>query len=328
MLSSRPFDTIASGDRVDCWTLRNAAIEVEVLTFGARLHSLLAPDRSGDIANVVRGPVDLAGRLADLEFPYAGAIVGRWANRLADGRVMVDGTVHRLAPNEGSTTLHGGPESIDRLVWQAEPITDATSPSVRMRLTSPDGDNGFPATLEITVTYRLAEPATLVIEIEATADAPTVANLTTHTYWNLGPDPQIGSHRLQVPADRVVAVDADLLPVDVRPVDGTPFDRRQGPALGDVLVGVDIDHCLVLDGSPAAILTDPVSGRRMTIDTDQPAIQVYGGGLLPSRHAAVALEPEIAPDAPNRPDLDLGPRGLLGPGDVYRHVTTIAVDTI
>jgi aldose 1-epimerase len=131
-----------------------------------------------------------------------------------------------------------------------------------------------------------------------------------------------------VPAARVVAVDADLLPVAVHAVDGTPFDLRRGPALADVLDGVDIDHCLFLEGNPAAILTDPVTGRRLTVDTDQPAIQVYGGGMLPSRHAAVALEPEIAPDGPNRPDLDLGPRGVLAPGDVYRHVTTITLDTI
>ncbi len=327
-LSSRPFGILPGGDQVTCWTLSRGEVSVDVLDYGARLHALHAPDRNGAIENIVLGPDDLADHLTG-RLPYAGGIVGRWANRLAEGRVRVDGTVHELATNESTTTLHGGPDSFDKRRWSAEPA-GADDPGVTMRLSSPDGDNGFPGNLEVATTYVLTDDRTLSISIEATTDAPTVVNLTTHAYWDLGGRRRVAAHRLQVPAARMLAVDDDLLPTSVVEVDGTPFDLRGSPLLADVLDQVDVDHCFLLDdgGGTAAVLSDHRSGRRLRMSTNQPCVQVYLGGQLHHPHAGLAIEPQMAPDAPNRPDLDVGPRGTLHPGEVYRHRLTLRVDTI
>lgn len=324
-ITSRPFGTAPDGAAIECWTLERADLRVEVLTFGARLHAVHMPDRHGTIDNVVAGPAGMAGHISGT-VPFAGAIVGRWANRLGGGAVEIEGVDHPLATNEGTTTLHGGPTGFDRRTWRAEPVSDGRGPAVRLHLISPDGDNGFPGTLEVTATYRLLHGGALGLEIEATTDAPTVCNLTTHAHWDLGGGNRVGSHRLRVPADRYVEVDEQLLPVAVRPVDGTPFDLRAGGLLDTVLDKVELDHCYLLDTDIAAELSHGRSGRRLVMTTDQPAAQVYLGGQLERRHAAIAIEPQVAPDAPNRPDLDLGPRGLLHPGETYRHHLTMQFD--
>jgi aldose 1-epimerase len=207
----------------------------------------------------------------------------------------------------------------DQLVWRAEPLDRLDSVGVRFSHRSPDGDQGFPGNLDATVTYWLTAADELVFEYEAVCDAPTVVAMTNHAYWNLAGEGTISDHTLQVNAGRFVDIDELKIPTEVRSVTGTRFDfrlprRLSGPDFGD-----GFDHCLVLEPySPAAVLMHEPSGRRMTIETDQPGLQVYTANDLQSRHCGVALEAEALPDSPNRPDF---PSVVIRPGDTYRHTT-------
>ncbi|UQX04174.1 aldose epimerase family protein [Streptomyces sp. RerS4] len=317
----------------------------EVNTHGARLHSLTLPDRWGHIADVVLAARDPAA----VEGParYFGATVGRYANRIAGGRLVVDGVTHRLATQETGHTLHGGPDGFDQRVWRCEPFHSAHRTGVRLFLHSPDGDQGFPGALDVRVTYTLDRDDNLTLSYQAVADAPTILNLTNHAYWNLEGEGRgnVLSHHLQVEAPLYTPVDAELIPDGPhRSVSGTPFDLRRPRRLSDVLTHTDaqlalagggFDHNWVLDGArratprKAAVLYAPASGRRMEVRTTEPGIQVYtaqgltgditGKGGGPYRaYAGVALETQHFPDSPNRPDY---PTVLLRPGELYRSTT-------
>lgn len=268
--------------------------------------------------NLVQAPV-IGDDLAATDRGYRGSTIGRYANRIANARFSLGGTDYSLDANDGPHTLHGGEIGFDQLHWRAEPLKRTDSVGVRFSVRSPDGDQGFPGNLDAAVTYWLTAANELVFEYEAVCDAPTVVAMTNHAYWNLAGEGTISEHILQVNADRFVDMDELKSPTEVRSVAGTRFDfrfprRLSGPDFGD-----GYDHCLVLEPSgPAAVLMHGPSGRRMTIETDQPGLQVYTANNLQPRHCGIGLEAQALPNSPNRPDF---PSVVLRPGETYRQVT-------
>lgn len=338
---------------IECIVLVAGELRVEVLTYGAHLVGVWAPARDGTVDNLVSSLRDDAGRVDPLRYedpvanPHLGATIGRYANRIGGARFVLDGDIVELLANEGPNQLHGGPVGFDRHVWQASTASDTHAAEVTLRHTSPHGDQGFPGTVEVQVRYRLDDQGGLSIDHEGWTDAPTVLNLTNHSYWNLhgtsdGADAHIGSHELRVDAGRVVEVDTSMIPTGaLRHVAHTVFDLRRptllGPLLSDgaLVATKGLDHCYVLDAqdaqdaqdapdvdrrTPAPVeLSDPASGRRLRLWTDQPGVQVYtsnhGAGDLPA-HSTVCLETQALPDTPNHPQF---PSTVLRPGVRYRH---------
>ncbi|GLW73774.1 aldose 1-epimerase [Kitasatospora phosalacinea] len=334
---------LPDGQPITRWTFgAPGGVTAEVLSLGARLEALHAPDRDGQRANVVLGGGDVA-ELLDAA-AYFGATVGRYANRVAGGLLPLDGTVHRLATQDTGHTLHGGPDGYATRQWEGEAVREEHRVGVRLRLHSPDGDQGFPGALTAEVGYLLDADGELTIEYRATTDAPTVVNLTNHAYFNLAGEGNgtVLDHLLRVDASGYLPVGDDLIPLGpVEPVDGTPFDLRTARALGERFAlrhpqlgpaGSGYDHNWVLDGTglrTAAVLTDPASGRRLECRTTEPGLQVYTGNLFdgsvtgrsgrPYRaYAGIALETQHFPDSPNRPDY---PSTVLRPGEEYRSTT-------
>jgi aldose 1-epimerase len=348
-----PFGTAPDGTAVERWTLTNGDITMRVLTWGGVIQSLEVPDADGNVDNVVLGFSDLAGYFDDTT--YFGALIGRYGNRIGGGTFTLDGTTYHLPLNNGPNTLHGGPDGFDDKVWTATDVSDADNAALELRLVSPDGDQGFPGTLTATVTYTLGADNRLQVHYEATTDAPTVVNLTQHTYWNLAGEGSgsIYDHELQINADGYTPVDSTLIPTgEIAPVDGTPFDFRDPTAIGSrirendqqLLYGQGYDHNWTLDredngareGSDsedaleeAAVLHDPDSGRTLTISTTEPGLQFYSGNFLDGtlvgsggsiyrQGDGLALETQHYPDSPNKPDF---PSTELRPGEVYDSTT-------
>ncbi|MGW1888936.1 aldose epimerase family protein [Streptomyces sp. NPDC002004] len=307
--------------RVHRWTLERGGVRVRVLTYGGIVQSVEVPDRDGRPAGIALGFDELDGYV---EHPaeYFGALVGRYANRIAGGRFPLDAHVLHLVQNSGPNSLHGGEYGFDRRVWDAEHVPHG----VRLSRVSPHGEEGFPGRLEVSVTYTLDEDGSLRIAYEAATDAPTVVNLTNHTYWNLGGAGSrgAGGQELRIAASRTTPVDADLIPTgEFAPVDGTRFDFRRART-----VGTGYDHNFVLDKGvtptpePVAELHDPGSGRVLTVATTEPGLQVYTADHFagdPYRPGdGVALETQHFPDSPNRPEF---PSTELRPGETYRSET-------
>ncbi len=349
------FGTTPDGRRVERWELTWGGLSAAVLTYGGVLQSVRVPGRDGSVADVVLGFDDLGGYLGDTAF--LGATVGRFGNRIAGGRFTLDGREHVLPQNHGTSTLHGGPRGFHSQVWDAAEVDDG----VLLSLTSPAGQEGFPGTLEVSVSVTLG-PDGLRWDYRATTDAATVVNLTNHAYWNLGgtASGSVEDHLLRCAAGRFVPVDQALLPLpELASVDGTPFDFRESTRLGDRLRGSDAqllhaqgyDHCLLLDtwrgsaaatreaaadepgGLPVAVVVhDPRSGRSLTLRTDQPGVQLYSGNFLDGtvvgrdgvtlrQGDALCLETEHLPDSPNRPDF---PSTVLRPGEEYATSTLVS----
>ncbi|MEY9964040.1 aldose 1-epimerase [Streptacidiphilus sp. MAP12-16] len=336
------FGTLPDGRDVHRWTLADeTGLTASVLTYGAILQSLTVPGTDGRAVNVALGYDTLGGYLTRV--PYFGATIGRFGNRIAGGRFTLDGRVHEVplsdAPRPNS--LHGGEEGFDTRLWEAEPVDGG----VELTLVSADGDQGFPGTLRVSVRYTLTA-GQLRIDYRATTDAPTVVNLTNHSYLNLageGADTVL-DHELALAADAFLPVDPQLIPLGAAgSVAGTPFDFTTPRALGERIheaheqlrLAGGYDHCWVLDGGrtaeprPVAWLAHAPSGRVLTVSTTEPGIQVYSGNGLdgsltgPSgrrygRYAGVALETQHFPDSPNRPDF---PSTELRPGAEYRSTT-------
>lgn len=333
---SLPVGTLPTGQPVEVHDLVGRRLSVAVSTYGARIVGFRMPDRSGDVADVVLGFDDLEGYLGDAE--YHGATVGRFANRIAGGRFVLDGVEHHVPANEGANALHGGTQGFDRQMWTAQPL-GGEHPSVRLSRRSADGEMGFPGTLDVSVTFTV-EGDDLVIDYEAVTDRATVVNLTQHAYFNLAGGGTAEDHVLQVDATGYLPIGPDLLPLGpVEPVEGSPFDLRTPVRVGDrirqahpqVVGARGIDHTYVLDGDRsgvrrAARLEHPGTGRTLEVWTDQPGLQVYTGnmldattvgrgGVLYRQGDAVCLEPQHFPDSPNRPDY---PSTVLRPGETYR----------
>jgi aldose 1-epimerase len=319
---------------MDVMWLRSSALEVGVITYGARIASVRTPGRDGQWGEVALGLADLDAYRRDTA--YLGACVGRYANRIAGARFTLDGVEHRIPANEGDNALHGGPGGFESAEWSTSGPAGA---SVTLRHTSPDGDNGFPGNLAASVTYTVEGPE-LRIAHSATTDTPTVVNLTNHTYWNLAGGGTAEDHELQLHAGHVLPVDGASLPTGPPiPVDGTPLDFRSPARIGarireghPQLVAVrGHDHTYVIDDAPgelraAARVVEPRSGRTLELRTDQPSVQFYTGNMLDGtivlrdgttarQGDALCLEAQGFPDAPNHPDY---PSTVLRPGEEYR----------
>ncbi|MFB6894320.1 aldose epimerase family protein [Kitasatospora sp. NPDC056327] len=342
-----PFEPSGAGAAIERWTLRAGPYEATVLTLGATLHTLVAPDRDGRPAQLLLS----SDRLADILGParHYGTVVGRYANRIDGSSVTVDAVEHRLAPTGGGITLHGGPDGFAHRIWAAEELPDG----VRLSLHSPDGDQGFPGALDVTVDYTLGPDGELAIRYRAVTGAPTVLNLTNHAYFNLAGEGSgdVLGHLLTLDADGYTPADERQIPVGrIEPVAGTPFDfttaRPIGKSVHDEhpqLTGPGgYDHNWALrprpaDGTPgpAARLEDPVSGRTLEVLTTEPGIQVYtankfhgavtgASGVPYGPFAGIALETQHFPDSPHHPDF---PGTGLRPGEEFRSVTLLRLGT-
>ncbi|MDI6516045.1 aldose epimerase family protein [Streptomyces coelicoflavus] len=311
---SELFGTLSDGTPVHRWTLERAGVRVRVLSYGGIVQSAEVPDRDGNAADVVLGFADLDGYVTHPE-PYLGALVGRYANRIAGGRFPLDGRTYALAPNEGPNVLHGGARGFDKRVWDVQAVAEG----VRLSRVSPHGEEGFPGRVEMSVTYTLQESGALRIAYEAVTDAPTVLNPTNHSYFNLGGSGHAGGHELRLAASRITPVDAGLIPTGgLDDVTDTRFDFRRARK-----VGSGYDHNFVLDkgvtdaAEQVAELYDPASGRVLTVATTEPGLQLYTADHLGEPFApgdGIALETQHFPDSPNRPGF---PSTVLRPGEVF-----------
>ncbi|MCF3961343.1 galactose mutarotase [Streptomyces fuscigenes] len=318
--------TAPDGSGVERWTLERGGTRVRLLTYGGIVQSVEVPDRSGERADVVLGLAS-AAEYAACRGPFLGALIGRYANRIAGGTFTLDGVTYALPRNNGPNCLHGGAEGFDRRVWRAREAADG----VRLSRVSPAGEEGFPGRLDVAVTYTLDEAGALGIAYDAVTDAPTPVSLTNHTYWNLNgaaSGPAVGHHELRLAAARMTPVDGTGIPTgELVPVAGTRHDFSAARPLDG-----GHDHNFVLDGGaggPAAELYAPASGRVLTITTTEPGIQLYtADSFEPSvpfvAGAGVALETQAFPDAPNRPGF---PSAILRPGERYASRTTYAFGT-
>ena len=311
------------------------ALSARILTFGARLAALKVPDSAGRVADIVVGHDRLEDWVATTTF--AGATCGRYANRIGQGRFVLEGRMVELTRNEGANQLHGGPEGFDRKIWR---IVTATDQAVTLALTSPDGDMGYPGTVEARVTYRFDAGGLFWIVMEAETTAPTVVNMVNHAYFNMAGQGPVMDQHLRLAAGHYTPVDDRLIPTgEVLSVAGTPFDFSQLRPIGQALpgpMGFDHNYCQSdplhpFAGEllrPAAEAVDPGSGRRMAIWTSKPGVQFYSGGYLddslPGKggqpigpFGGFALETQYFPDSPNKPQF---PSARLEPGKAYRHV--------
>ena len=321
---SELFGTLPDGTPVHRWTLERAGVRVRVLSYGGIVQSVEVPDRAGHAADVVLGFAGLDGYLAHPE-PYLGALVGRYANRIAGGRFPLEGVTYSLAQNNAPNSLHGGERGFDKRVWDVEPVEHG----LRLSRVSGHGEEGFPGRLDVSATYTLDESGALRIAYEATTDAPTVVNLTNHSYFDLSGSGNPGGHELRLAASRFTPVDADLIPTGtLDDVTGTRFDFRESRK-----VGTGYDHNFALDKgltpTPVEIaeLHDPASGRVLTIATTEPGIQLYTGDHLGDPFApgaGIALETQHFPDSPNRPEY---PSTELRPGGTYRSESVYGFST-
>ncbi|MER6625898.1 MULTISPECIES: aldose epimerase family protein [unclassified Streptomyces] len=314
------FGTLPDGTPVHRWTLERAGVRVRILSYGGIVQDVEVPDRDGRTGNVVLGFSDLDGYLRYPE-PFLGALIGRYANRIAGARFSLAGRDHTLAANNGPNSLHGGERGFDKRVWDASPVEHG----LRLSLVSEDGEEGFPGRLEVSVTYTLDERGALGIAYEAVTDAPTHVNLTNHSYWNLAGagSGSAAGHELRLAASRYTPSDADLIPSgELADVSGTRFDFREARKAG---TGYDdnfvLDKGVTAAAEEVAELYDPASGRVLTVATTEPGMQLYtsdhiGEPFTPGD--GIALETQHFPDSPNRPEF---PSTALKPGEVFRSET-------
>lgn len=319
---------LADGRAVHRCLLRGGGLEAEVLDFGGILAALRVPTRGG-VRNVVLGFDTLADYLR--HHPYLGTLIGRYANRIAHGRFTLDGVTHRLPVGPDGHHLHGGPQGFHRALWT---IAEQGPDTLSLRHFSPDGDQGYPGNLHVTVRYTLTAERALCIDYEASCDRATVVNFTHHAYFNLGGEPggTVHDHRLELAADRYTPTDEHLIPTgEIAPVAGTPLDFTRPRAIGEGLVRLEAgyDHNYVLGEAMAAApryagrLTAPDGATTMEVWTTEPGLQLYTANFLHldspfPRHGAVCLETQHFPDSPNRPQF---PSTVLRPGALFRSRT-------
>ncbi|WP_411291298.1 aldose epimerase family protein [Sphingorhabdus sp.] len=342
--SREVFGKLADGDSVEAVTLTNAAgMSVKIISYGASIQSVCIPDVRGYVADVTPGYTTLDEYVAQPQF--FGSTVGRVANRIAHARFTLDGTEYHVPANDGVNSLHGGEVGFDKVNWIVTDC-DEDALSVTLLYISPDGDQGYPGNLSVTATYRLSEDNAVSVHYRATTDAPTCVNLSNHAYWNLGGEGSAYDamdHLLMIPAERFLPVDSALIPTgERRNVAGTAFDFRTPTPIKNhvrdvadeqLRHGRGFDHNWVIDEAVApaprllALLEDPHSGRTMTLYSNQPGLQFYSGNFFDGSTAgkagksyrmgdAIALEPQMFPDAPNQPAF---PSVTLLPGEVYEN---------
>ena len=339
-LDLRPFGTLPDGQPVELITLRKGRLSCEILTYGGALRSLTVPGRQGGEVDVLLGLPTLEDYLHQDKF--LGALIGRYANRIGDSRFTLNGKEYPLRANDGKNHLHGGPVGFDKQVWT---VSEGGADFVTLTLHSPDGQEGYPGDLDVSVTYRLTEDS-IVLDYRATSSADTLCNLTNHAYFNLsghqsGP---VTDQGIQIYAQSYTPTDARSIPTgEIAPVEGTPMDLRFGRAIGErvdedfdqLTMAGGYDHNYVVDGPagvlrPAARAWSPDTGITMEALTTQPGIQFYSGNYLDgcpagkdgapyARRWAFCLETQTFPDAPNKPQF---PSALLAKGEEY-HQTTV-----
>jgi len=340
----------ANGQEVDSYKLKNQkGMEVDIITYGGIITSLKVPNKEGVSEEVVLGFDNLEQYTKPN--PYFGALIGRYGNRIGKAKFMIDGVEYKLAANNGPNSLHGGPEGFHRVIWTAEEAKGGDKATLKLKYVSKDMEEGFPGNLTVFVTYTLTNDNTLEVDYEATTDKKTVVNLTQHSYFNLSGDfsKKILDHEITIDADKLVPVDADLIPTGkLDDVTGTPFDFRKPKAIGKEIEaendqlkkGLGYDHCWVLNNQDkgfrfAASAYEPTSGRLLEVYTDEPGIQLYTGnfldGTLPTRdgkkyehRTGFCLETEHYPDSPNQKDF---PTTILNPGETYKSKTSFKFST-
>lgn len=344
-LTTSNFGRLPDGRPVKQHVLANTrGVRVTLLDYGATLAAVETPDRDGRVADITHGYDDLEGWLGNQS--YFGAMVGRFANRIAAGAFSLEGKLHRLATNNSPAGLpchlHGGVAGFDKKLWSSRPLEKPAARGVGFAYLSPDGEEAYPGNLSVEIDCWLDEKNELTIAFRATTDQTTIVNLTNHAYWNLTGDPRqpIAEHALRLEADKVLAVNAGLIPTgEQMPAAGTPFDFTQPREIGrridedDPLLkfGNGYDHCWVLRGAnglrPVAWVREPKSGRTLELLTDQPGLQLYTGNFLDGTargkggeyyqfRTAFCLEPQRFPDAPNHPGFA---PATLRPGETYEH---------
>ena len=341
---------LPDGRAVEQITLCAGALEMRVLTFGGIIAELHVPDRNGVADDIVLGHADLNGYVTDS--PYFGALIGRCANRIADGRFSLDGVTHHLPRNNGGQHLHGGTCGFDKALWRATSFTCTTGAGVVLEHTSVDGDQGYPGTLDARVEYTLAMDGTLSIEYAATTDRATIVNLTQHSYFNLSGTRarDILSHQLTIHAESYTPIDEHLIPTGaIESVGATPFDFRTATPIGarvgepneQLRFAGGYDHNFVLNRAvpgelaPALRVTEPLSGRTLEVFTTQPGLQLYSGNFLDGtisgkggrrygHRAGFCIETQHFPDSPNHPGF---PSVVLRPGERHHSRTVFAFGT-
>jgi len=344
-----PFGTTSDGRAVEIFTLTNAhGVEARITNYGAIIVSLKTPDRAGNFDDITLGYDSLSGYLRDT--PYFGAVVGRVGNRIARGMFTLDGVTYHLAINNGVNTLHGGLRGFDKVVWAPEPFQNSTGAGLTLTYTSADMEEGYPGALSTKVTYTLNDQDQLIVDYQATTTKATPVNLTQHSYWNLSGSAKrdILGHVLMINADGMTPVDSTLIPTgEIAPVAGTPFDFRTPTAIGarvdqrqnqQIRFGGGYDHNFVLNRGAAAAdsmvlaasVTEPGSGRTMSVYTMEPGVQFYSGNFLDGSNVGkgghvyhyrygLVLETQHYPDSPNHPQF---PNTILRPGQQY-HTRTM-----
>ena len=341
-INEQIWGNMPSGEEVRLYTFRNAkGTEVAITNFGGRVVALRVADRGGKFGDVVLGCDNLDAYLA--KNPYFGALVGRYANRIGDASFVLDNVRYQLARNNGNNALHGGLRGFDKVVWKAEIIAVNDGQALRLTYVSPDGEEGYPGTLATVVTYTLTEGDGLVIDYEAQTEAPTVLNLTNHSYFDLTGEfcGNILDHEITINADAFTPTDAEAIPTgEIVPVENTPFDFRRRMQIGaridadnqQIRYGLGYDHNYVINGSGlrlAARVYEPRSGRAMDVLTTQPGMQFYTGNHLDGSvtgkggvkygfRSGFCLETQHFPDSPNKPQF---PSTRLDPGLLFHQKT-------
>jgi aldose 1-epimerase len=349
-IDNRKFGQLDSGAQVDLFTLTNRnGLKAEITNLGGIITSLQVPDRNGDLSDVVLGFDSLEGYLN--EHPYFGAIVGRYANRIANGLFELDGKQYILAKNNGPNHLHGGKNGFDKQLWKAEPMLEKERCGLKLDYTSLDGEEGYPGTLVVTVIYWLDDENELRIDYEAFTDKPTIVNLTNHSYFNLrdAGKSHILDHQILIHADAFTPVNDNLIPTgEFRHVDQTPFDFGVPVEIGARIDDNDrqlhraggYDHNYIINGQagelrPAAEVFEPESGRVLYVLTTEPGMQFYSGNFLDGsitgkNHIAYhkrhgfCLETQHYPNSPNRSQF---PSTRLNPKETFRSTTAYVFST-
>ncbi len=349
-VTHQPFGKTKDGTPVEIYTLRNAhGCEARITNYGGIVVSLTMPDKNGKMDDVLLG-FDTVGEY-EKDSPYFGALIGRYGNRIAKGKFVLEGKSYTLATNDPPNALHGGKAGFDKRVWEAKGGSSPEGPTLTLHYVSKDGEEGYPGTLTVQAVYTLTEQNALKISFEATTDAPTVLNLTSHAYFDLRGQAEKGDlldHVVTLPASKYLPVDRTSIPLgELRPVAGTPFDFTKPMSIGSRINDPDeqlhigpggYDHCYVLDGYDAKLgskaepflaahVLEPKSGRVLELWTSEPGVQFYTGNFLEGKFAgkggkmyvkrsAFCLEPQHFPNSPNRPEY---PSVELKPGETYRN---------
>ncbi|MEM9717597.1 MAG: aldose epimerase family protein [Bacteroidota bacterium] len=344
MVTESFYGTLSTGDSVKHFLLSNEkGMEVGIITYGGIITSIKVPDREGNIGEVTLGFDQLAGY--EGTHPYFGALIGRYGNRIAEGRFSLNDMTYSLAVNNGPNHLHGGLKGFDKVIWEAESYREGEEVGVTLSYASVDMEEGYPGNLDVTVTYSLTPDNSLRIDYKASADASTVLNLTNHAYFNLkdaGESP-ILTHELSLKADSFTPIDKTLIPSgEFQPVEGTAFDFRKATQIGEridadeeqITFGGGYDHNYVFtregEGMEAlGTVYEPSTGRLMEVLTTQPGVQFYTGnfldgtlsgrnGIVYQKRTGFCLETQHFPDSPNQPNF---PSTQLNPGETYQHST-------